>query len=54
VASYRQDHGNDEWFDLDIPLTSDKIRMACEDEYTREALKRSTPLQPKEKLGFEI
>jgi len=54
VASYRADRGLNDWFHLDIPMTSDKIRMAAKDEYveTIEKVAKKVPL--KEKIGFGI
>ncbi len=54
VASYRSDHGHNEWFHLDIPMTSDKIRMAAKDEYTEAAEKKSKHIPWNEKLAFQV
>ena len=35
VMSYRAASGGDEWVDLDIPLTTERIRMACSDSSVR-------------------
>ena len=32
IMSYRAEHGNTAWVQLDIPLTSQKIRMNCKDD----------------------
>jgi len=39
---------------MDIPMTSDKIRMACLDDFTKEADKIGKEVPLKDKIGFEI
>lgn len=38
IESYRRDNGFDEYFNLNSPATCEKIRMACVDDFTREAV----------------
>ncbi len=54
LTSYRRDHGDESWFHLDMPMTSDKIRMACRDEYTRMAEDMSGDVARDDRLAFEI
>ena len=35
IMSYRADHGKKPWVQIDIPVTSERIRMACEDEIVK-------------------
>ncbi len=35
VAAYRAQNGNTDWFDLGVPATADKIRMAATDELSK-------------------
>ena len=35
IYSYREDHGTQGTWTLDIPLTSERIRLACQDGITK-------------------
>ena len=39
VRSYRRDQGVEENWAMEIPMTSERIRMACEDDIVRRAQK---------------
>jgi xanthine dehydrogenase/oxidase len=41
VAAARKDYGKDEFFQLNLPLTAERIRMACADEITELCVKES-------------
>ena len=40
IKSYREDHGTPGGWTLDIPLTSERIRLACRDEITKFVAKK--------------
>lgn len=54
VASYRSDHGNNDWFHFDLPVTSDTIRMACTDEYTRLFGEKAKKVDDRDKIGIVL
>ena len=56
VSAYRrqQNGGNDSWFDLEVPMTSDKIRMACQDATTRAVEARGAEVKEAEKIGIQL
>ena len=43
VRSYRQDHGNFDWFQLDIPLTPEKICLVSKSIQMAPVTKRHNP-----------
>jgi len=53
VNTYRRDHGVTQTTHLEIPLTSEKIRMACEDEIVQ-FVKNNPKLQCKEDTFLNI
>ncbi|CAF4566854.1 unnamed protein product, partial [Rotaria socialis] len=42
IESYRHDNGLTEYFTLNSPATCEKIRMACADDFTKEAVGEET------------
>ena len=42
VRSYRRDQGVEEDWSLEIPLTSERIRMACQDQIVTQVQSRIT------------
>jgi len=61
VAAYRADHGLTDWFDLggvggvggDLPLTADKVRLACEDVYTSKLSLKKSSAESNASFAFE-
>lgn len=54
IAAYRRDNGNNEWFDLTIPVTPDKVRMAAEDDILKRILTDCPQVPEAEKYGIEM
>jgi xanthine dehydrogenase/oxidase len=54
VAAYRRDQGNGEWFQLDVPATKDKIRMAARDDIVAFVENNVGKVRLEERDGFEI
>jgi len=53
IISYRKDQGVNPWTQLEIPLTAEKIRMACEDEIVQ-FVKSNQQLQCKDDTFLSI
>ena len=58
VSAYRQQQlppgQEDTWFNLEIPMTSDKIRMACQDAITKTVENGATKVEEKDKIGVQL
>ena len=58
VSAYRQQQlpqgQEDTWFNLDIPMTSDKIRMACQDAVTKVVEDSVPKIEEKDKIGVQL
>ena len=56
IRSYRleQRPDNTDWFPLDIPMTSDQIRMACRDDYTETVEEKAGLVMEKDKIGVQL
>ncbi len=54
LTSYRADHGVVGWFNLDIPLTCDKVRMVASDDMTRMAIDTTGEVEKQNKMANEV
>ncbi|TRY72731.1 hypothetical protein TCAL_00262 [Tigriopus californicus] len=54
IASYRRDNGNMDWFDLPVPVTPDRVRMASEDPILKKIVSTLPQIPDEEKYGIEM